>query len=308
VTIVLVGLLVTNLVTWRALDRERSRHLMAERSQTQSNLQMSPPFEVAPQRESLESNSLPARVPFAPVTTDSVAAEPIRYARSARLDTDRLAKKLADPAAQDALRAQMRGPALQLYGDLLSRWHLSGPAAEPVLDALADYQSRQLVDALAPGPRAGQQTPDANAADNDAVRGVLNGKRLEELRAYDSALPDRQAIAPLLSELELAQTPLSKDTTEQLITIMHDERAAVPRPTQSPDAQPGAYSQAMEQWQTDLDQRIYDRAEFILSSAALAKLETFQTAQRAATSVFATALTDTSPSATGTASANPSQN
>ena len=50
--------------------------------------------------------------------------------------------------------------------------------------------------------------------------------------------------------------------------------------------------QAMEQWQTDLDQRIRDRAEFILSSAALAKLEAFQTAQRTATSVFTSALTD----------------
>ncbi len=68
---------------------------------------------------------------------------------------------------------------------------------------------------------------------------------------------------------------------------MHDERLAVPQPIQTLDAQPAAYQQAVDQWQADLDQRIRDRAGFILSSAALTKLESFQSAQRAAASVFA---------------------
>jgi hypothetical protein len=145
--------------------------------------------------------------------------------------------------------------------------------------------------ALAPGSAAGYQTSDANAADNDAVRAALTAKQLDDLRNYDESLQDRQTIAPLLSELELAQTPLSKDTAEQLIGMMHDERVAVPQPI----AQPGAQAptvQAIDQWQSDLNQRILDRAEFILPSAALTRLQAIQNAQRAAASIFTSAMTN----------------
>jgi hypothetical protein len=305
-TLVVATLLVTNVMTWRALDRERAQRLPAD--QEHPGPPRSAPFTLSPASQVLlpppRAAAEASRVPQA---ASVGAAAPAGIPIVAHPNSNRLAKRLADPASRDALRAQMRGPALQVYGELLSRWHLSGAAADPVLDALAAYQSGQLVDALSPGNRAGVPAPDANAADNDAVRAALNPKQLEELRAFDSALPDRQAIAPLLSELELAQTPLSKDTAEQLITIMHDERVAVPQPTQAHDAQPSADSEAMEQWQTDLDQRIDDRAEFILSSAALAKLEAFQKAQRAATAVFTSALTDNT-STPPVANTNPPQN
>jgi hypothetical protein len=312
VPVVLTALVVTNVVTWRALDRERATRMAAGRSYDRpyraAELLAGPVAQM-----SLPANTSAAEVPHSPSSSSPAApAHAVGATTVVSLNSARVAKKLADPAARDALREQMKGPTLQLYGDLLKRWQLSGPAADSVLEALADHQSRQLAEALA-GTHVGAQTPDVNAADNDAVRAALNGKQLEELRAYDMALPDRQTIAPLLSELELAQTPLSKDTAEQLINIMHDERLAVPQPTPAPGAAaqaPGAFAQAMDQWQTDMDRRILDRAEFILSSAVLTKLEAFQNAQRGAASIFVSAMPDAGtapPVANGNASDTPSQ-
>jgi hypothetical protein len=294
--IVLTVLAATNLVTWRALDRERARRVAAERSHEQPD--RSAPFVLGPSSQMLlqaKKGALEVQHASSPV---SVAAPTEAAGTTAvvSLNSARLAKRLADPAARDALREQMKGPALQLYGELLKRWHLSGAAAGPVLDALADYQSRQLVVALAPGSAAGYQTSETNVADNDAVRAALTAKQLDDLRNYDESLQDRQTIAPLLSELEIAQTPLSKDTAEQLVGMMHDERVAVP----SPIARPGAQAptvQAMGQWQSDLNQRILDRAEFILPSAALTRLQAIQNAQRAAASVFASTIPENATTA-----------
>jgi hypothetical protein len=301
VAVVILALVVANVVTWRALEGERTLRFAAERPHDQ-------PYPLASvvlgpsASQGLLQPDRSAAVALRPASGRSAPPAPtVATATVVSFNSARVAKKLGDPATRDALREQMKGPTLQLYGELLKRWQLWGPAAEPVLEALADHQSRQLADALASGSAAGYQTPGANAADNDAVRAALNAKQLEELRAYDGSLVDRQTIAPLLSELELAQAPLSKDTAEQLIQIIHDERVAVPQPTPAPGAAAealGAFTQALDQWQTDLDQRIRDRAEFILSSAALAGLEAFQNAQRAAASVFASAMPDNVSSAT----------
>ncbi len=299
VTLVMAALSVTNVMMWRALERERARRVVAERSPRQS-VRLSPLILDSVTSQLLrQANSRATSAASGPMAISPVAAASASRAPATSLDSAQLAKRLADPAARDALREQLKGTALLLYGDLLKRWHLSGAAAEPALDALADHQSRQLVDAL--GGRAASQAPEANAADNDTVRAALNAKQLDELRAYESTLPDRQTIAPLLNELELAQTPLPKDTAEQLINIMHDERVAVPQPTAAGVQAPGAFAQAMDQWQTDLDQRIRDRAELILSSAALARLEAFQTAQRTAASVFSSAITVASDAGTPSA-------
>jgi hypothetical protein len=289
VTLAITALIVTNGVTWRALDRERARRVAAERARDEPR----PVASFGERRPPLGLLGLTQNAAEMPLTHSPTRATSAAVGLAARTTTvrspnsARLAEKLADPAAGDALREQLKGPTLQLYSDLLKQWHLSGSSAVSVLDALADYQSRQLVDALAPASHAGYQTAAANAADNDAVRAALNAKQLEELRAYDDSIVDRQTVEPLLSELDLAQTPLSHDTAEQLVNIVHEERLAVPQPAApSGTEQPGAYAQAMDQWQTDLDRRIIDRAEFILSSSAVARLEAFQKAQRATSSLF----------------------
>ncbi len=291
VTVILLmpGLVLTNFVTWRALQGERAARMALERrvEVVQKAARMTP---LRPEWIHLEKLGGATRIAGSASTAIGQEHKPATSVKSSL--GEQFAKKLADPAARDALREQQKGTAIQLYGELLKRWHLSSAAAEPVMSALADHELRQLASALSPGGADNDPSSRANAADNDAVLGVLNSQQLDELRAYDSTLPDRQTLAPFLNQLELAQTPLPKDTAEQLITIMRDERVAVPQPTAPAAGQaPGTYAQEMDQWQADLDQRIRDHAEFVLSSVALAKLEAFQNAQRAATSVFASVTT-----------------
>jgi len=216
----------------------------------------------------------------------------------------RLARKLADPTAREALRDQQKGGVIQFYGELFKRWHLSGPAAQPVLDALADHELQQLASALSgANPGSDANVVGANAADNAVVRAVLNTKQLEDLRTYDSTLTDRMTLGPFLGELDLAQTPLSADRVEQLVNIIHDERLAVPQPSPPSATEPaGAYAQALDEWQTALDERVRDRAALILPAGVLSRLETFQNGQRAAAAIFAPTEPENAQTAAATAS------
>ncbi len=287
VTAVIAVLFVTNVVTWRALTGEREVRVAAEQRAVAESKSYLLPSTASGSTFRLLTNRAAVASPM-PLAAAGATGSPPSGSTVVALNGTQFAKKLSDPAAREALRDQQKGMALQLYAELLKRWHLSGPAAAPILDALADHQVRQLSTALVPGSGAGYPAQDANAADNDAVRAALNAKQLRELRAYDETLPDRIAIQPLLSELELAQTPLSSDAVEELIDIMHDERLAVPQPSLPANPEAGdAYMKSVNDWQAGLDERILDRGKLILSSDALARLQNFQETQRKASAVFA---------------------
>lgn len=291
---VIAALAVTNVLTWQALSAERSHWVAAERRVTIDS-SATKTFQHSAAAAAMQRliNQTVTRATLLPSAAHGTQAA--SGSAAVVLNGAELSKKLADPAAREALRSQQKGAVLQLYGELLKRWHLNGASAGSVLDALADHELQQLVSVLAPGA-AGTDAIGGNAADNDAVRATLDAKQLQELRAYDETLPDRMAIQPLLSELELAQTPLSADNAEQLINAAHDERVAIPQP-QPPDSQAtSAYLQSLKDWQVNLDQRIRDRADAFLPADVVNRLESLQSGRRTASSVFASVQPIAAPS------------
>ncbi len=278
---VVLGLLATNVITWRALERQRSLGSATESALSRMGSTLA----------RNEGERLGARGRVA--ATALAAGEPQKEARASTNDpasSSQLPQWPSDPSAREALRQQQRGAAIQFYGELMKRWHLSKVAAEPALAALADHQLHQLMGVMSTrgrGEADGAQAR-ANAADGDAVRAALSPQQLEELRAYDDTLPERLGIAPLLHELDVLGNPLSAEQADQLVSIMHEERLSVPPPAAVAESQDlGAYAQAVSDWQAALDQRIRDRAASLLPPDSLSRLETFQSTQRTAARLVA---------------------
>src|SRR5579862_2424416 len=113
-------LVVTNIVTWRALVNERAIHTAAAQ-------QKEPPLRQGPSAwpgspnwgtvRQFASNGIPGR--------GAASVQMVSPAVKTNLKSmQALARKLGDPEAHDALRNQQKGSTLQLYGELIKRWHL----------------------------------------------------------------------------------------------------------------------------------------------------------------------------------------
>lgn len=292
-----VALAISNVVAWRALNAERALRVAAEQRVTRpevasQSLQLNPAWIRLQPLNVGVNRSVPVMAHQAAVATPGVATD-----FNSPAFKSRIAQQLADPKAREALRDQQKGMALQLYGDLLKRWHASGPNAERLLDALADYQLTEMVASLE-GGTAGNSSTSRNAADDATLQALLKPKELDELRAFDTTLADRATLSSWLSELELAQTPLPADKAEQMVKIMHDEREALPPPQAPTSASDSAsYTSALADWQTAYDERVRDGAALLLTNDQLARFEAFQRGQRAASNLFtAVPMTDSAPS------------
>ncbi|MDE0855235.1 MAG: hypothetical protein OSA97_12515 [Nevskia sp.] len=288
-------MLAANILNWRALNEERA--LLAAADQRLSK--MGAPSRLVQLDTALnESGAPPSRParwpresihPIAPcaVTPTALDVNPVAFQAH-------LASRLADPATHEALRGQLRGAALQRYGELIKRWRASGVDTERLLDFIADYQLTGMVRALGSGSPASQSTTALNMVDDDVLRALLNPTERDELRAYDATLGDREALSPWLNEMNLAQTPLPADQAEKMIGILHDERAAVPPPEPPPTFanDSGAYAAALADWQRAYDQRVLGRAALILSGDQLSQLDSYQRGQRAVSSLSMAAVSD----------------
>jgi len=277
--IAIAVLALTNVLTWRAFVSERAaRQEARQQGRREATLTLS----AWPAKVDLWNAVRPQRT-VGSVDTLTATLPTGNAMNSAALNA-RLSEQMADPKTHDALRDQEKGNALQLYGELLERWHLSGRSAAFILDALADHELNNFTTAVAEDSNGA----DVNAADEATVQALLTQKQLEELRAFDASLADRSTIAPFVRELSLVGAPLPPDRVERLVDIMHQERVAVPPPEAPlPSQSTATYSQAIDEWQLALDQRIRDRAALILSPDLVSRLEIFQNSQRTANSVFA---------------------
>jgi hypothetical protein len=265
--VLFLTLVVTNLLTWRALHEARLEAVLSAKSR------LAPPGEgPLPSPTYHPGNSAPVaphgtamNLPPAGVHANSASATPVaEQVSGATYFRARLARQLTDPVVHQALHNQQRGQTLMAYGELLKKWH----APEAVLDALTDYRLKAVTSGNA----------SSNAADDNVLSSLLTSKQLEELRDYDLTLPDRESVNMYVAELEIANIPLATDKVEQLLHIMSEERvSAAPMP---------ADTMAYRDWHAALDQQILDRAAPILTSDQLSKLEAFQHAQNQPTLLF----------------------
>jgi hypothetical protein len=235
----------------------------------------------------------------APTSAAQVASSPNSRTASGSQDhaadfpLQQLRKQLSDPATRNALRDQQRGAVLQMYGDLLRSWHLAVDKSDRVLDLLAEQQLEEMeqsLNASDPGSTvaARASTEATRSATADDLNAMLTDQQHKELQRQRDSLSERLTVGSLADELSLAQMPLTDAQREQLTQVMVDERKAVPVPDLSSFPANSPYAQrALEDWQSELDQRVQDRAATILTSAQQTRYEQFMTRQREARNAFA---------------------
>jgi hypothetical protein len=185
----------------------------------------------------------------------------------------------------------------QLYAPLLKQLGLTPEESAKFKDLLADNMSKatEKASSLFSGLSATNhaELASAMAADqktfDEQVKSLLGDDRYAQYKDYQLTVGERTQLN-LFRQQTGTDNPLSDQQTEQLLTLMKEEKqnASANGQTLSGLGQDQAGLQAMLsdeqaekllQSQQDISQRVYDRARSILSPEQMDSFGTFQTNQ-----------------------------
>jgi hypothetical protein len=218
----------------------------------------------SPPAEPATASQLPA-TPEAPLETGPRAGQPMSPARS--------------EAMQKMRRAQLRANNKRLHSDIGDKLGLSREESSKLIDLLTDQQMAAMrggrQERSADGTRSTRQQ--INPQDNLAeVTALIGADKAELYRQYQETMPARQEVSMLERQLEGADSSLSKDQRDRMITALADERKRVPEPKYSESGSREDYSRAVLAWQEDYQERAATRARSILDSEQLTTFTEYQ--------------------------------
>jgi len=182
-------------------------------------------------------------------------------------------------AMQKMRRAQLRANNKRLHADIGDKLGLGREEASKLVDLLTDQQMTALErgrqERNADGSRiARSETNQQN--DLAEITALIGADKAELYKQYQETMPARQEVSMLERQLEGADSSLSKDQRDRMITALAEERKRVPEPRFSESASREDYSKAMLAWQEDYQERAATRARSILDSEQVTTFTEYQ--------------------------------
>jgi hypothetical protein len=225
--------------------------------------------------------------PHAPATTNPAAASATIEAASGQ----EVAKggglvtfnRAPMPASMvKMMQKQMRAQNAKTYFDVQERLGLTQAESDKLVDLITEQQSA--------GFNRMRNPDDPNAVGNEWVRiegqisELLGPSRAAQYDEYKKEMPARMEVAMLSQQFDGSDASLSDTQRSRLISAMSQERESVPMPNYSSAASHEEYTRSYDEWQTDYDRRMAERARSILSPEQLTvynEYQQFQTEMRA---------------------------
>lgn len=143
------------------------------------------------------------------------------------------AEMMRDPAAREAIRAQMRAGIDFQYRDLFELLELEPATQAAVARLLADRQERQmdlgmrLVDRQADpeGAKAVREELEAFRQETEEkLKDLLGQERFDQLDRFEKSQPEREQLRAFRSGLDDAGLSLDETTESKLMDLMYQER------------------------------------------------------------------------------------
>jgi hypothetical protein len=202
-----------------------------------------------------------------------------------------------DPKMKDVFRQQETAQLKQIYGDFVRERHLSPEQSKLLFDLLTEVGMRDNDDGMnffsgkeskaEPNRTESQSLATQQAETDRQLRMLLGESNYAKLEVYDKTVSERLALVQIREQLDLRSTPLRDDQAKTLLQIMMEERARTPPMVFDPRslgstrkkftvALEGDNAERYYEAQTDLNQRILQRAGTILSPEQYDALERFQ--------------------------------
>jgi hypothetical protein len=268
----------TKLATERATLIARLREL--ERRFTA--LQMAPPT------DSVGSQALPT-TPSSPGFSGMPEADAAAAAaEAAAQERAFVAAILTDPKRREAMLTQNRMIARMQHGGIIQRLDLNPQQVDALIEILAQ---RQLAN-LGRGGIAAGETPDTtrqriaelDRTEGEEIAKLLGADKAQRFSNLRETLTARASLQPVVQELELARIPLKPEQQDQLAQIVHEQteamRATMPTPaiagtTPPTPEQSQAQAKTFREWQLELNRRIVDGANGLLTPQQAQRLSAY---------------------------------
>jgi hypothetical protein len=174
------------------------------------------------------------------------------------------------PAARNFMRSRMKNQIRRLYGDAGHALGLSAEKGNQLLDLLAEQQTMGFgmrPDQLPPGQTFQQYAQEQQKKNNDAINALIGADKADEWAAYQKTLPERSQLGAVADQLEQAGYPMSESQrTEMLAAISEESKRLPPRPSFQQGVPPEEMMAQMNQWQTEYDKALMDRARQVLNT------------------------------------------
>jgi hypothetical protein len=209
-----------------------------------------------------------------------------------------LAKMMENPAAREAMRAQMRGQVDYLYRDLLDMLNLPEDKREAVSKLLTDRTAAAAElgmrmmggKKLTPEEQKAQsESMSKSIADSDtALKEALGEQDYAKFDRFEKSQPERMQLNSITSQMKDAGVELSPEAESQLMDAMYEERTAFKFDNDMGNTRNFDMSrltaenlQRYQEQHVILQEKIYDRAASILSPEQLPVFKKSQESQAA---------------------------
>jgi len=173
------------------------------------------------------------------------------------------------PAARNFMRTRMKSQVRRLYGDAGHALGLSEEKSSQLLDLLADQQTRGMgvrPDQLPEGQTMREYISEQQKKNTQEIATLIGSDKANEWAAYQKTLPQRAQLGVVSDQLEQAGVPMSEGQRSEMLAALTEESQRLPRPTMTQGVPPEETMAQMNQWQTDYDKALLDRAKQVLNS------------------------------------------
>jgi Spy/CpxP family protein refolding chaperone len=196
------------------------------------------------------------------------------------------AAMLANPKRREAMLGQNRMIARMQHGEIIKRLDLTPEQVDALIEILAQ---RQLANFGRGGITAGetpaaaeQRIAELDRTENDDIAKLLGPEKAQRFASLRETLMARASLLPVVQDLDLARMPLSPDQHDALAAILHEQteamRAQMPVPRSfDPSGSDGAEqlrerAAQTRQWQSELNQKVIEKAATVLAPAQVQRL------------------------------------
>lgn len=193
-----------------------------------------------------------------------------------------LGQMLKDPAMLHVLRAQQATALRMMYGDLVKQWALSPADADTFYNLLLDKQMAMMTsgqDYL--NGKSSAANMGASLKDFDSrLRSALGDNLFNQYQDYEKTIGDRVVLNQFQQQLAATTSadPLTTDQTNFLLRAMTEERQAqAANATTTPASLTDQSAiDTLTREQSDINQRVDQRASGMLTAAQFAAFKSFQ--------------------------------
>jgi hypothetical protein len=183
------------------------------------------------------------------------------------------------PAGRNFMRSRIKSSLRRLYGDAGREMGLSADKSNQLLDLLADQQTRNIGgmrEGIPDGMSPQQYFEQQQKKNQDEISTLIGAEKMDQWTAYQKSLPQRQELGMVREQLEQAGYPMTDNQRTEMLAAITEEQQRLPRPAFTPGVPPEEVMTQMNQWQTDYNKALMDRAKQVLTSDQFTAYKEYQ--------------------------------